>query len=156
MRRSLLKILVALLTFTFGVSAAFCFLYSESVLKKFSLNEFIEIEKNKIKIFPTPSESFIKGKSEAEQDLSKGKLKVVTIGTEMLYGKIYREILLNEYEIEVRNLGCLISDKDREFADGYNQISEIAIEQRYGKGVLKNVEQRATEETDRFFEDLKK
>jgi hypothetical protein len=48
----------------------------------------------------------------------------------------------------------LISDKDREFADGYNQTAEVAIEQRYGKDVLKNAARRADEEANRFFQYL--
>ena len=151
MRNLPVKILVALLTFTIGVAlATYWFLNYNPVVVRNLLDELLLENPKPIKKLPEPSESFLKGKSEAEQDISKGKLKVVTLGTEMLRGKIYRETLLNEYGIEVNNLGCLISDKDREFADGYNQTAEVAIEQRYGKGVLKEVVQRADEENNRF------
>jgi hypothetical protein len=155
MRNLPLKILVAIFTFTLGITLATCwFLYSKPVLVRSLLDKLLLENAKPIKNLPEPSASFLKGKSEAEQDISKGKLKVVTTGTEMLKGKIYRETLLNEYKVEVNNLGCLISDKDREFADGYNQMAEVAIEQRYGKGVLKVVAQRADEENERFFKYL--
>ncbi len=151
MRNLPAKILVALLTFTIGVAlATYWFLNYNPVAVRNLLDELLLENPKPIKKSPEPSESFLKGKSEAEQDISNGKLKVVTIGTEMLRAGEYRKILKNEYGIEVHNLGCLISDKDREFADGYNQTAEIAIEQRYGKGVLKDVARRADEENDRF------
>jgi hypothetical protein len=155
MRNLPLKILVAIFTFILGVTLATCwFLYSKPVLVRSLLDKLLLENPKPIEKLPEPSESFLKGKSEAEQDISNGKLKVVTTGTEMLRGKIYRETLLNEYNIEVNNLGCLIFDKDREFADGYNQTAEVVIEQRYGKGVLKDVARRADEENERFFQYL--
>lgn len=151
MRNLPLKILIAFFTFAIGVTLATCwFLYSKPVLVRSLLDKLLLENAKPIKNLPEPSASFLRGKSEAEQDISDGKLKVVTTGTEMLRGKVYREILLNEYGIEVNNLGCLISDQDREFADGYNQKAEVAIEQHYGEDILKNVAQRADEENNRF------
>lgn len=156
MRNLSLRILVALFTFTIGfVLATGWFLYSKPVLIRSLLDELLLEENVKpVKNLPAPSESFLKGKSEAEQDISNGKLKVVTLGTEMLRAGEHRKILKNEYEIEVRNLGCLISDQDREFADGYNQTAEVAIERHFGKGVLKDVARRADEEANRFYQYL--
>jgi hypothetical protein len=155
MRNLPVKILVALLTFTVGVAlATYWFLNYNPVVVRNLLNELLLENPKPIKKLPAPSESFLKGKSEAEQDISNGNLKVVTLGTEMLRQGNYRKILKTEYRIEVNNLGCLISDKDREFADGYNQTAEVAIEQRYGKGILKDAAQRADEEANRFFKYL--
>jgi len=155
MRNLPLKILVGLFTFTIGVTlAAYWFFYSKPALNEHFLNESPVENVTQIKNLPEPSESFLKGKLEAEQDISSGNLKVVTLGTEMLRQGNYRKILKIEYGIEVNNLGCLISDKDREFADGYNQTAEVAIEQRYGNGILKDAAQRADEEANRFFKYL--
>lgn len=155
MRNLPTKILVALLTFTIGVALATYWLLNYNPATVRNLLDEVLLENPKpVKKLPEPSESFLKGNREAEQDISKGNLKVVTLGTEMLRQGNYRKILKIEYGIEVSNLGCLISDKDREFADGYNQTAEVAIEQRYGKDVLKNATQRANEEADRFFKYL--
>lgn len=155
MRNLPVKILVGLLTFAIGVAlATYWFLNYNPVVVRNLLDQVLLENPKPIKKLPEPSESFLKGRSEAEQDVSNGNLKVVTLGLEMLRQGNYRKILKTEYGIEVNNFGCLISDKDREFADGYNQTVEVAIEQRYGKDVLKDATRRADEEADRFFKYL--
>lgn len=155
MRNLPLKIIIALLTFSGGVALTTAWLL---------LHPFVSTPGGRSQVesvspgesLPEPSSASLRGKTQAEQDVSEGKFNVLAYGLESLAGKIYRETLLKEYGVGVRNLGCQTTDEDREYMNGYNQVSKAAIERRHGVGVLEGVMERARQESNRFFEELRR
>jgi len=84
------------------------------------------------------------GKFEAHLDVLSGRYSIRVYGTQDVGIVEYKDILSNEYGIEMVAVGgCMISGELREKSHGYNDVMEAAIEKRYGKGILERLWRRA-------------
>ena len=94
--------------------------------------------------------SYYGGKFEAHLDVLSGSYLIRVYGTQDVGIVEYRDILSNEYGIEMVAVGgCMISRERREKSEGYNDVMEAAIEKRYGKGILERVWRRARSDYER-------
>lgn len=90
------------------------------------------------------NEFYQKGQKEASVDLEANKLKIKTLGRPVSWFQEWREILLNEYNIDiVRIAGCLVSDEEIDYLNGYNSVSEPEIKKRFGENVFKDTLEQA-------------
>ncbi|HEX6728460.1 MAG TPA: hypothetical protein VF074_00540 [Pyrinomonadaceae bacterium] len=87
--------------------------------------------------------SYYGGRFEAHLDVLSGSYSIRVYGTQDVGIVEYKDILSNEYGIEMVAVGgCLISRELREKSHGYNDVMEAAIEKRYGKGILERLWRR--------------
>ena len=94
--------------------------------------------------------AYYNGKIEARLDLLRGEYNIRSYGASGAWREKYREILLREYGVNlVEVAGCIVTDELVEEVRGYNEVSEAAIERRYGQGTLERVWHRARQEHDR-------
>lgn len=62
----------------------------------------------------------------------------------------YARILGDEYGIDLWTIaGCVVTDEITENAAGFNRVMVIAIEDRFGDGILDHVWERAEQEYER-------
>ena len=94
--------------------------------------------------------AYYSGKIEARLDLLRGEYNIRTYGASGARRDKYQEILLREYRVKlVAVAGCIVTNELVEEAGGYNEVSEAAIEGRYGQGTLERAWHRAQQEHDR-------
>ena len=94
--------------------------------------------------------AYYSGKLEAHFDVIRGKYSIRVYGTQDGAVVEYKEILSNEYAVEMIAVGgCLVSQEIRDKADGYNETMETSIEKIYGQGVLEDSWRRARAEYEK-------
>lgn len=91
--------------------------------------------------------SYYGGKFEAHLDVMSGAFSIRTYGTSDGAIVQYRDILSNEFGIDVIVVGgCIVSRELQEKSRGYNDVMEAAMEKRYGRGILERLWRRARSE----------
>lgn len=101
-----------------------------------------------------PSASYLSGRRQAEEDVKRGVyvirrlgLDPPSVGTWPSKTELYRSILTDRYQIRSENwYGCIIGEVEIDEVKGYNEVSQKAIENRFGEGFLANVEREANAE----------
>lgn len=68
------------------------------------------------------SDSFSKGRADAQADIQRGHLTVETGGMRAPWDDTYTVLMKKRYGVELRTVaGCMISDDDAEHCRGYNE-----------------------------------
>ena len=90
------------------------------------------------------SKFYQKGQQEALEDIKADKLKMKTLGRPVSWFQEWREILLKEYKIQIEMIaGCMVSDEEVDYANGYNNISEAEIKKRFGETIFEKTFDKA-------------
>ena len=76
------------------------------------------------------------GRAQAQKDLQKGVLKIKSLGRLTTAHISYAKLLKEQYAIEFVDYGCIGTADLSETIRGYNDVSEVEIQKRYGSGVL--------------------
>ena len=85
------------------------------------------------------NEFYQKGEKEALEDIKADKLKLKTLGLKVGWFREWQEILWKEHEIQIDIIaGCMVSDEEIDYANGYNSISEAEIKKRFGENIFEN------------------
>ena len=100
---------------------------------------------------PSRSQSYEKGRLEATEDVKKGVyvIKIWGLSEASLQpfpteAQFYDSILKEKYGIVFVSVGeCLTDDETIENAQGYNSVSQKAIDAKYGAGILEKVRRQA-------------
>lgn len=98
------------------------------------------------KLIISPYES---GKIEARIDIQNGKLIVKSLGELTVVHPLYKEVLMKDYGIEFIDYGCVSTSDFSQYVRAYNEVSNAAIESRYGGEFLDKVFDRAEREYTR-------
>ncbi|MGI8668744.1 MAG: hypothetical protein ACR2J3_02735 [Aridibacter sp.] len=90
------------------------------------------------------NEFYQKGKEEALEDIEANKLKLKVSGLKVRWFQEWRKILSDEFGVEIDVIaGCMVLDKDSDYAGGYNEISEKELEKRFGNDILEKTLEKA-------------
>lgn len=148
--KTISKIIAVTSTFTISVALVWLIFQTESLLI-----ERLKTENAKIKVenpIPEPksirstNSYYLRGRSDAERDVSKGLLKIVTL--ERTANDVRVEpILKAKYGIDFYSIGRFWSMSDVLYLIGYNEISEAAIEQKFGRGNVEGLESKIEEDS---------
>lgn len=84
-------------------------------------------------------EAFERGKNQAQKDVQKGKFIVYQNRIDGS-SREYRETMLKKYGVKIVEGGDAVSYEEMGYNSGYNSVSIPAIEKKYGKGIIKKVE----------------
>ena len=90
--------------------------------------------------------AFEEGRRAAAEDVKKGRLVYYAGGLPPPHEELFAEILRNEYKVSLVLTGCVINSEEFQRGLGYNEVSVPEIERRYGKDILKQVDERAQKE----------
>jgi hypothetical protein len=88
--------------------------------------------------------SYNRGRIAARRDLARGRLRIEDFGYPDDYVHAYGDILEREYGIQLDWVAaCVVRPSLVSEVAGYNSIMVPAIERRFGKGILSQIEKRA-------------
>jgi hypothetical protein len=93
--------------------------------------------------------AYRRGRSEAKQDLTAGRLRYRTYGMPTVWDgpDLYAQHLRNDYNVELVTVaGCVVAEELINRTRGYNETALPIIEARYGKGILERVRVQAVDE----------
>lgn len=94
--------------------------------------------------------SYYGGKFEAHLDVLRGSYSIRIYGTQDGGIVEYREILANEFGVEVVAVAsCIVSQELVDKTHAYNDVMEAAIGKRYGQGILERLWHRARSDYQR-------
>lgn len=84
------------------------------------------------------------GQKDAREDIKAGTLKLKTLGLPAKWFREWQEILLQGYGVRVEMVdGCVVSDEEMDYAEGYNSISEAEIKSRFGANIFEKTKKKA-------------
>lgn len=136
MKRLHWKIGIALLTFLIGTILSLTWFASEPKIIKSS-----EVSK---KLITSTDPDYLKGRSDAEQDIRAGKLIIIVEG-QTRFEVILRDELA-KYGVQTQSIGCFFNKQAVQYGKGYNEISEAEIDTRFGKGIAEEAIHKAAEQ----------
>lgn len=80
----------------------------------------------------------------ARIDLRHGRYKQLGYGLPVRWRSVYEESLRKQYGVDFEAVaGCTISPSQKAYVDGYNRVSERAVNNKYGHDVFKGVSDQA-------------
>jgi len=81
--------------------------------------------------------AYPRGMAAAHIDLARGRYEVLTFGLPPSWDREYRRLLKERYGVEVHTVaGCMVTEEEVWFVDGYNSVAEARITSRFGKDVF--------------------
>src|SRR5205823_3452542 len=81
------------------------------------------------------------GRADAQRDIRRNYFAVEIFGRQPVFEEEYANLAQKRYGIHVKGVaGCIVDENILGHAKGYNEISEPAIDRRFGKGVLLKTE----------------
>lgn len=89
---------------------------------------------------PLPAFAYFKkesGKTDAQNDISHGKLIIKTSG--LIIQSRKRQKYLNKYGVEIYSTGCIAQEGFHEYARSYNEVTFAEIKRRFGEKALKEL-----------------
>lgn len=93
---------------------------------------------------PIPS---IRGRLDAERDVSKGRYRVLGYGLPAPWRANYQSLLLKKYGVQFHAVaGCIVSKAQVDYVAAYDQVSENAAKRRFGRDIFEEASNEASQE----------
>lgn len=95
----------------------------------------------------TSSRAKARGRTDAQADISAGKLAIESFGLPSPDAPVYRRLLKERYGIELRPVaGCVVDEQILGHAAGYNEVMNAEITRRHGPGLFDKVSEESRQE----------
>jgi hypothetical protein len=109
-------------------------------------------------------ENYDKGRIEAAENIKKGKyiIKAWGLSPHKLHpwpsrDEIYFALLKEKYKIAYDWVGeCIVDEETVGYAVGYNEVSKVGIESKYGKDILEEVRKQANDEYESKYGEMER
>lgn len=148
------KLFAATLTFALGVTAVGLWFFLGQISTQFlEIPASVAAEVEPV-ITPKPAKSldksYLKGRTDAARDADAGKLAVWSVGLMSVYDYTLRDLLLKNYNVQLMGKGCVISEEDEQWVEGYNEAAQAEIDRRFGRGATERTRVQAEQKVQQM------